>query len=155
VKPDVNEIHQHFLGSSGYTQMWLPPSPVQPSLPSPINKKVREHPAFKDMDIDGAIRATYALADPFQKTSKELFGADLKNNQSVAGFPFILPLLNSADVFGAPGEFRRQWLDFMPVYANESKEDAGVILFAERGVDAIIVDILADLRAKQLAYSAS
>lgn len=147
ITPDAAEIYREFLGSSGYTQIWMAPNPLIPPGPAPINKKVREHPAFKDMDIDGTIRANYAMAHPFQAASRKVFGADLESRTELSGLPFIIPLLHSADVFASSAEARRQWLDLMPIYLNESREDSGIILFGERGLDTPLAEVIAELRA--------
>jgi len=153
LKPDAHDIHTSFLGCGGYTQIWLPQNPLQPSTTVPINKKTREHPAFQGLDIDGTVRATYALAHPFQAASKALFGQDLKNDPSVSGLPFVIPLLRSADVFAAGAETRRQWLDLMPIYANESREDSGIVLFGECHVEGLVRDVVADLEDSGFHYA--
>ena len=143
---------QLFLGHGGMTILSLKPDPqtVPPKLM--ISKKMRQHPMFQAIDVDGLHEQTFAMTDGFQEKSKQLFGAGLESHPSYKGLRFILPLLETKDFFQQPKEEKAKWFDLFQIYFAESPPDKGVLLALQSDVEEDLIELLEQMRQQNLRY---
>jgi hypothetical protein len=143
---------QQFFGFGGSMALWIPPDPDLPKMPILFPKKVLEDPRFKPLDFPGTAEVTMSLADKFLPASKELFAKEYSQELHLLGTPFFLPAFNAQDILTARGEQRQEWLKFMPIYLAESPVDKGILIFATKELDGLLLDILKKLDEEKLIY---
>lgn len=151
VKKAEKRYRELFFGHGGMTIIYLKPDPntVAPKLT--ISKKMREHPIFQKIDVEGMHEQTFAMTDSFQEKSKELFGKGLESHPTYKGLRFILPLLETADFFKEK-EQRQKWFELFDFYFNESPKDKGVLLATKSEIEQELVDIIRRMREEGLRY---
>lgn len=131
------------------TQFFLEPGAAGPAMPIPESARKM----FPDLDLDAEVEATMKLGHPFQKRSRELFGAPYVNEVSYEGWSFIVPRLTTADFFGLPADDIKNLMSLSPVYLNESPADRGVILAAQEPLEPLLNEIAEALAAQGMNYA--
>jgi hypothetical protein len=145
-----------FFGFGGLTALFMPPDPNTQPPPLPMLPEwFRRHPFAQSIDLSKALGPVFALQDEFLRKSKTLFGADLENEPSYPGLPYIIPLLSSQDLIQAPTDECKKWFELFRVYVNESPADKGIIIAAQEDIEPDIIDVLQAMRAEDLLYPES
>ncbi|AEU38919.1 hypothetical protein [Granulicella mallensis] len=138
-----------FAGYGGFIALFLPPDP-KPKVRPPnmaISPALRAaHPAFQRFDVEQIVSGTAARLDAFLDRSKTLFGSDLAHRAELRRMDFVLPLLDSATVFGASPEERSLYFELFDVYVGESRKDKGVVLlFQKPEYEQVMLDVVATM----------
>lgn len=153
VDKDAARQRELFLGYGGMMTLYLPPDPTLPKNSLPFTPKLREAFAvFQRFDVDRMIEGSNAAMDKFLPRSKELFGNGLEDRPEYPGIPFVLPMLNSADILDAKVEQRAEWFSFAPVYVRESPKDKGILLASSQDRREAIGEVLEELRRRGRQY---
>lgn len=153
-RKNPDEQRSMFLGQGGMVHVWLPPDAKTAPPELKIAPKVRSHPAFAGLDLEGTRAVTYSLADSFLPNSLKIFAPDIKEDPQYQGYPFALPMLNSQDIMTVTGELRSEWLKLAPCYFFESPTDRGFLLWGVPEIDEPIKMVLEAMREQGLEYPA-
>lgn len=130
------------FGSGNVTELFL--APIAP-LAAEVKIPAYARKLVPETDCDEAVQATMKMQHPFQKKSKELFGAPYIEEISYHGWSFILPTLGSAEFFSLPEQDIANLLTLSPVYLHESKADAGVIIASKEPLEPLLNGIVEKL----------
>ncbi|GGG98971.1 hypothetical protein [Silvibacterium dinghuense] len=138
-----------FLGSGGYTMIYLPHDPATTPPPIPDYPVIREMPAFKKFDADALWQATFLLGDAFCEKSKQVFGKGLEEELAYEGLTFILPFWKARDFLAAASEELSPWFEVFDIFITESPDDHGMLIAAKDDLDETLIRVLDCLRAKE------
>ena len=146
-----------FLGSGGFTTLFLTAGEPPPAAPKIDTRGVRDPKLLalvENSDLDAMMATTHALGSPFLKLSKEMFAADLADDPQFPGILYALPLLGSQDFFAAKPETLEQWFSLFTVYLRESPEDKGCLLATSKDIELVLDEVLDVLKSEQGEYPA-
>jgi hypothetical protein len=140
-----------FLGSGGYTMLYLLPDPKTVPPPIPDHPGIRSMPFFAENDVDGMWEMTHLLADDFCPRSKKVFS---KNDQDTNfdGTTFIIPLLSAQDFLQAPPDEVEAWFTVFDVFVQESPKDNGLLIASKFDLDEELIQILKSLRDREIDH---
>ena len=144
-----------FFGFGGLSLLFMKPDAktAPPLLISPAQRA--KMPLFQKMDVEKLWAQGQALNDPFLQQSKTLFGEGLENEPQTKGYPFILPLLDSADFFAQPEAIIKNVFELCDVYMRESPVDTGLVLAGDKDLDDVLIGLLRELSDENLMYPES
>jgi hypothetical protein len=145
-----------FLGHGGLTAVFVKPDPAGKAPTISIPKRALRNPAMKEVieksNLQGMMDGAYAMKAGFLQQSKEMFGADLKEEPAYKGLPFIVPLLESEAFFRHAAAEVKRWFTLFDFYYNESPSDRGMLLAAKDDIEAEMADLVDELRGEGLVY---
>lgn len=130
---------------------------AQAAPPPKIPKFMMEQPGMKDLlatyPLEQQMVTAAMLRHPFVAESKKMFGADLPDNLTMKGVPFIVPTFRSEDFFTRPAEDVDNLFKLVDLYIIESPADGGVLVATRLEALPVAVEIIAQMR-KEKAFEA-
>lgn len=147
------EQRELFGGVGGMLHLFMPPDKIATVPKLPFTPALRAaHPAFQKFDVDGALQASAASADPFLAKSKLAFGNGLEDLPQYDGLKFVLPLLSSSHFLSANPEQLEAWFAVFKVYVIESPPDKGILLAFRDNYEDVLTDTLESMEQSGLRY---
>lgn len=141
-----------FFGYSGTTTIFLKPDPKTQPPQVRLPKAIREHPMMKQLDVEQATAAAFALLADFPSKSKEVFGKGLEEDPQFKGLIYILPLLTSQNFFGQSEEVIESWFQLFDVYINESADDKGILMASKKNFEEDLIKLIDKMRVDGLEF---
>jgi hypothetical protein len=142
-----------FLGSGGYTMLYLLPDPKTVPPPIPNHPAIRANPVFSMFDVDGMWETTFLLSDKFCPSSKEVFGKGLEEEPSFPGISFIIPWVSSKELHDMEPVEIEEWFTVFDVFIQESSEDKGILIASKFNLDEALSNILKTLQSNEIDHS--
>jgi hypothetical protein len=135
-----------FLGHAGMTIAYWKADPATKPPDFPIPPQMLKHEVLRQFDVKGLFTGLCATRDSFLARSKQIAGAGLENSLVAESVPFILPLLNTAEIFALRPEELQSYFELFDVYLRESPVDRGMVLASKHDIEEILIDLMKEMR---------
>jgi hypothetical protein len=148
-----------FFGQGGVTTLYIKPDPENVPPEIRIPPRAYKNPALRPLleqnkeKLQRVTNGAFALKSPFLKNSKEIFGADLKEDPQYPGLLFIIPLLHTQLFFQATEEDIRKWFSLFDFYINESPKDKGILLATQYDIERDLTELVLKMKEDGLVYT--
>ena len=142
-------MRKEFFASGGVSLLFLPPvdSPLGRLKVPPVARKM-----VPGIDVDSIIGQLQALANPFQKKSKELYGQPYEDQLGYEGWLFLYPLLRATHFFSLPEQEISKLFELAPIYVNESPEDGGILIASKDDLRPVLNAAVRQLEDKNMPF---
>jgi hypothetical protein len=141
-----------FFGYNGTTTIFLKPDPKTQPPQVRLPKAIREHPMMKQLDVEQATAAAFALLADFPAKSKEIFGQGLEGDPQFKGLIYILPFLTSRNFFDRPEQITDSWFKLFDLYINESLDDKGIVMASKKNFEEDLIKLIDQMRVDGLEH---
>ena len=135
-----------FQGSGGLSILYWKADPKARPPEFSLPASIRNHESFRQVDVMGMLAAACSMRDPFLARSKEIVGAGLKDALQAESVPFMIPLLNSAEIFALSEQELNAYFELFDVYLRESPADKGMVLASKHDLEEILIALMKEMR---------